>query len=45
MKPRYKTVEKMLENGGTKTIKFSKDVMDLNKKVQPHFIDMWFKTI
>lgn len=43
LKPRYKTVEKMLENGGTKTIKFSKDVMDLNKKVQPHFIDMWFK--
>ena len=43
LKPRYKTVEKMLENGGTKKIKFSKDVMDLNKKVQPHFIDMWFK--
>ena len=43
LKPRYKTVEKMLKNGGTKTIKFSKDVMDLNKKVQPHFIDMWFK--
>ena len=43
LKPRYKTIDKMLKNGGTQTITFSKDVMDLNKKIQPYYIDLWFK--
>ena len=43
IKPKYKTIEPMLKNGGTKNIRFSKEIMSLNKKFQPHCMDVWFK--